>query len=324
MTQEEAYNLMVKKLAGEIDEIDEVRLQQWLEASRANCEIFEELSLIWGKAQREPIQVDVDAAWGKVKLRTQHKTIFLSGNTLYKIAAAAVLLAIFGTWAFISLRTVTTTITTAAREIKKVDLPDGSFVWMHEHSTLTYTNNLKGNKRMLNLDGMAFFDVKRNETKPFVIITNRGSVEVLGTSFEVAAYKNDSFERVTVSTGKVKFRNKQHQESLTLTANTEGLITAKGKVSSKQVNSAELIAWRTSKLSFDNEQMDAVAKKLERYFHIQVILKNPAITSCRFTADFNNPKLNEVLDVLAKALQLTHTQQGNRVIFDGQGCSIKQ
>lgn len=324
MTQEEAYNLMVKKLAGEIDTNGEAHLQKWLETDRANRETFEELSLIWGKAQRTPLQVDVDAAWEKVNSRIQPKTISLLTNTSYRIAAAIAVFAILGTWAVLSLRTVTTIVTTAANEVKKVDLPDGSSVWMHEHSTLSYTDNLKGGKRTLNLDGMAFFDVKRDETRPFVITTTHGAVEVLGTSFEVAAYKNDSFERVTVSTGKVKFSNTQHHESLILTANTEGVITTKGKASSIPVNSNELIAWKNSKLTFDNEPMDAVIKKLERYFHIQVILKEPSITNCRFTADFNNPKLNEVLDVLDKALQITHKQQGNRVTLDGQGCSIKQ
>lgn len=156
MTQEEAYNLMVKKLAGEIDTNGEAHLQKWLEADRANRETFEELSLIWGKAQRTPLQVDVDAAWEKVNSRIQPKTISLLTNTSYRIAAAIAVFAILGTWAVLSLRTVTTIVTTAANEVKKVDLPDGSSVWMHEHSTLSYTDNLKGGKRTLNLDGMAF------------------------------------------------------------------------------------------------------------------------------------------------------------------------
>lgn len=321
MTQEEAYHLMVKKLAGEINAGEETRLYQWLEADQANRKILEELTLVWDKAQRDPLPVDVDAAWDKVDRRTQRKNIPLFGNTVWRIAAAVALFAVLGTWAVISLRTVTTTISTAANEIKKVDLPDGSYVWMHEYSTLTYTNNLKGSKRELKLDGMAFFDVKRDEARPFVITTARGSVEVLGTSFEVTAYKNDTFERVTVSTGKVKFANAQNEQSLILTANTEGVITTSGNAASAAVNSSELVAWKTSQLAFNNEQMDEVAKKLERYFHIQVILKNAEITNCRFTASFNNPKLGEVLDVIEKALQLTYTQRGNRITFDGKGCS---
>lgn len=323
INQDEAYNLMVKKLAGEISADEGLQLDQWLSGSGANTKAYADLQRIWNAAEKEELQIDIDAAWQKVDQRTTHKTFKLNSSFLFKAAAAFIAVALLSILAYNSLKESATGIYTAANEVKKISLPDGSTVWLHEHSSLTFSNNLKGDKRELNLQGMAFFDVKRDEKHAFVISTPKGSVEVLGTSFEVSAYTTDTFERVTVSTGKVKFENKASGKNMLLTRNMQGCISAGGNDNIKEVNAAELVSWKTAKLVFNNESMEQVAEKISRYFHVELNLKNEQIKNCRFTAAFDNPTLNEVLDAISKALQLTYVKQANRVTINGEGCKAQ-
>lgn len=316
---EEAHMLMTKKLAKETNSQEDAQLQAWLEDAADNKKAFDELNAIWQRVEEDAIVVDVDAAWQKVNQRTQPKVFTLFSSTVYKVAAAVAVFAVLGIWAVNSLKSTTTTIATAANEVKKITLPDGSNVWLHEYSELTYSNNLEGSTRELSLKGLAFFDVKRDEQRPFIINTPKGEVSVLGTSFEVNAFERDTFERVTVKTGKVKFENK-NGEGLELTVNEEGTLTKSGHVIETVVDADELVSWHTNKLTFNNETMDKVANKIARYYHVKVKFNNADIANCHFTGSFENPKMNQVLDAISKALQITYVHQANHVTFSGQGC----
>lgn len=323
INQDEAYNLMVKKLASEISSEENLQLEEWLAASGANLKTYIDLKQIWNSVEREDLEIDIDAAWARVNKRTATKIFRINTAFALKIAAAFIAVALLGILAYHQLTGTETSVSTAANEIKQITLPDGSQVWLHEYSSLTYKNNLEGSKREVELQGLAFFDVKRDEQHAFVIETPKGSVEVLGTSFEVSAYKNDSMERVTVSTGKVKFANTETGKHVLLTRDMQGELSKSGYERVKDVDAASLVSWQSSKLVFNNESMEQVAEKLERYYHIQVKFKTEAVKLCRFTGTFEKATLNEVLDVIGKALQLTYVKESNRVTINGQGCKAQ-
>jgi transmembrane sensor len=162
--------------------------------------------------------------------------------------------------------------------------------------------------------------VHRDEQRPFIISTPKGSVQVLGTSFEVSAYEKDTFERVTVSTGKVKFAAEAGNEMI-LVKDQQGVIGKSGFQHMVPVNAAGVLSWKDSKLVFNDDPMNLVAEKIARYYHVQVKLVNPAIGYCHFTGTYDKAHLNEVLDAISKALQLTYKHQGNRVLINGAGCA---
>lgn len=319
MNNEEAYSLMVKQLAGEANAAEQEELNVWLAGSSVNQEAFNELSLIWNNAEKDNYTPDVEAAWEKVNKQTAPKVIGLFNRRFLAVAALITAVSLTGALFIKQMNVSVANVATAAHEMKQVDLPDGSKVWLHEFSELSYENGLKGAERVVKLKGMAFFDVHRDEAHPFVIETPKGEVRVLGTSFEVLAFEKDTFERVTVSTGKVQFRSKSGGE-LILTVNDEGVISKSGFADKHQVDAQTLTSWHASKLEFSNDTMEKVAEKLERFFHIKVSFKNADIKNCHFTGSYEHPKLNEILDALSRALQVTYAQQADRVTFDGAGC----
>ena len=294
----------------------------WGDGSGGGGGGVEGVRAIWQGVEPEPLVLNVEAAWQKVNKKTQPKVISIFSAGVYKVAAAAVLFAVLGIWAVTNFKSATTTVTTAANELKQVTLPDGSQVWLHEFTSLTYSNNLSGSTRELSLNGLAFFDVKRDESRPFIITTPNGLVKVLGTSFEVNAFKQDTFERVTVKTGKVKFENNAGNE-LVLTANKEGVLTNNGTAQETLVEANELVLWHTHKLTFNNETMDKVAQKIARYYHVKIKFSNQAIINCHFTGSFDQPQLSQVLNALSKALQITYVQETDVITFSGEGCAKK-
>lgn len=320
MVTQNDYALMVKKLSGELSESEEVAINNRINNDSEFGKAYQEVERVWNHAEPELFEVNTSAAWDKVRQQTLGaKRISLFGNNVFKIAAAVLVFAVLGVWLVNSFKQMPmSSVSTAANEIKQIQLPDGSIVWLHEFSTLSYENDLKGATRNVQLKGMAFFDVQRDEAHPFVIETPQGEVKVLGTSFEVSAYEKDNFERVTVSTGKVSFTSRK--ANVVLTKNQEASINASGEISQRDVNAEELIAWSAQTLQFKDETLDKVAEKIGRYFHVQVKLGNDKLKSCHFTGSFTAPKLKEVLDVIAEALTLKYTIEANRVFINGDGC----
>lgn len=317
----EAQELIAKRLSEEISEEELVALNNWIQANAENESAWLQSQKVWKNSIQQPLVINVDAAWEKVDRKTRGKVVKLNFTRTIGIAASFLIIALVATWLIFKPGSLAH-VETAANELKKVTLPDGTEVLLHEFSSLTYTNNLEGNEREVNLIGLAFFEVKRDEAHPFVIHTPKGEVRVLGTSFEVDAYEKSSTERVTVKTGKVKFSSNKGNE-VVLLPNQEAILTSDGELSTTVIDEADAVWFSDKKLVFNDMRMDKAAKKIERYFHVEVKFTTPKIQHCHFTGTFQNPQLKEVLDALSQSLQLKYEHKGNRVVFSGVGCEEK-
>lgn len=317
----EAQELIAKQLSGEISKEELLVLNEWIQSHAENEHIWIQSKKVWESAAQQPIHINIDAAWQKVDQQTRGNVIKLNFTRTVGIAASFLILALVATW-FVFKPGSIAQVQTSANELKKVTLPDGTEVLLHEFSSLSYTNNLKGSEREVTLTGLAFFDVKRDEAHPFVIHTPKGEVRVLGTSFEVDAYEKSLTERVTVKTGKVKFSSNSGSE-VVLLPNQEGILNSNGELTSIIIDEADAVWFSEKKLVFSDMRMDKAARKIERYFHVEVKFATAKIQNCHFTGTFQNPKLNDVLDALSQSLQLKYELKGNRVVFSGVGCEEK-
>ena len=94
-------------------------------------------------------------------------------------------------------------------------LADGTNVWVFAESEIRFPTRFKGNKREVYLEGEAYFDVTHDEQHPFIVHTEQLNVKVLGTGFNVMAYKGDARTEVTLVHGKVDVKSKNISEILT-------------------------------------------------------------------------------------------------------------
>jgi transmembrane sensor len=205
--------------------------------------------------------------------------------------------------------------------LKKAVLPDGTQVWLNAGSTLTYTNEFMGLTREVKLEGEAFFDVTRNHTKPFIVYTDNLTVRVLGTSFNVKAYKGDRNVEATVIDGKVQVIMGNNPDRKVILSRQEKLImplepialnqqtdsrhlnALKYQVQELAVNRKDTslvmeTAWIDQKLAFVNETFEEVARKMERQFDVHIHFEKEALKYEILTGVFEKEGINKALQLL--------------------------
>ena len=200
-------------------------------------------------------------------------------------------------------------------------LPDGSMVILRHNSELILSPGFNRLQRVVFLTGEAYFDVKHDQKRPFIIHTGKITTTVLGTAFNIKAYPEQDSITVTVTRGLVSVaQNGKHigllRPAMQLTATSQ---------SSHEVTSATNIStatkWVSEDMKFSNMSFFNLAKRLSERYHVTVNFKNPALEGCPISGRFKGTEsLTDVLDILSVARNASYTMQDNHIIIDGPGC----
>lgn len=329
--------LTAKYLAGQTATAEEQELFAWTEADPANQKFFEELSATWAiteGASASPFDADLDSAWAKVENGVSGTATPMAQNPAPKIVrlskivrrwsvAAAILFAVASvTWWLNRAPELPqlVEVQTFDHERKEIMLPDSSHVWLNENSRLAYDPRFV--QRHVTLEGEAFFEVERLVERPFEIASGGATTTVLGTSFNVRAYAAEEKIEVTVRTGKVALAVTKHKESpVFLTPGETGVFDKKEEkvaVTTKEVENAD--AWKTLKLSFDDEKLAQVIGSLERYFDVRITVSDPALLECPYTSTFEQPDLDAVLTVIGSTIGFEFSKTQGQYLLTGKGC----
>ncbi len=149
----------------------------------------------------------------------------------------------------------------------QLTLPDGSRVWLNAASSITFPAAFVGKQRKVKITGEAYLEVTKNKDKPFMVdIDGQASVEVLGTSFNVNAYRDDESIKSTLVTGSIKVSTGNNYAVL-----KPGQAFMNGQVTSTDI--ARDIAWKNGIFDFTGKSFQSVMKEFERWYDIQVQYK---------------------------------------------------
>lgn len=191
-------------------------------------------------------------------------------------------------------------------ERAKVQLPDGTQVNINSASKISYPQNFNDKKRVIELDGEAYFEVKPDKERPFVVKTAGIEVTVLGTSFNIRSYKEDSEVSVVLLTGKVDVVSAKGRcvmrpdEKLVYDKHT-GLMTV-GKVYSK-----EYVEWTMGNLRFENESLENIVKVLSRVYDVKIVFEaGLPKDKYFFTGSIGNGGITNALDILSMTSALQY------------------
>ena len=188
-------------------------------------------------------------------------------------------------------------------------LPDGSVVWLNSGSSVTFAKNFGSKQRELELNGEAFFDVKKGEI-PFVVDTKIAKVKVLGTAFNVMAYNNEN-PAVTLERGKV-FVSSASGDSKVLTPGEQAIIDPlSNNITVQQVDTEIYSSWVRNQLIFRNETLSEVVKRLERWYNITIEIDDKFISDKKLTATIEYESITEVMDLLEITLSLKYEYNKN-------------
>jgi ferric-dicitrate binding protein FerR (iron transport regulator) len=302
--------------------------------------LHERLSVLWEKVKEENAEHPVD--WEAMYQRVIHSeeelpVIGRRSHLVWLKVAAAVLILFAGTlgWRYLSGRSAAPekTDTTESLALQKdkpspvnkkqtIHLPDGSTAILNADSHLDYPSAFTGRTREIYLSGEAYFDIKHDPSKPFLVHTGKIVTRVLGTAFDIRAYPGDETIKVTVTRGKVQVLKENKSLGL-ITANQQiSFSKTTEKAIQKTVDSKALVAWKPEEIAFNDISMLDAAKKIEERFNVQVEFANPLIKNCRVTATFSeDDMLDEMLTVICGVTKSEYTIQKNKIIINGKGCT---
>lgn len=194
-------------------------------------------------------------------------------------------------------------------------LPDGSEVWLNSGSTISFPKQY-GAVRNVELQGQAFFKVVK-DGKPFLVKTTLGTVEVMGTSFDVKAYSNDNFETTLVE-GSVKIRNETNQVA-TLKPGQQSVITPANEFTLNDVNTDLSTSWREGKLIFVKEPFANVAKALGRWYNVKIELQGEKLKKLGYTGTIEMETFSEVLELINTTTPIKYKFEKNTRVLKISG-----
>ena len=259
--------------------------------------------------------------------RKKEKTAKIFVANLLKIAAILVVGLFIGTLAQ-SLQKAEPVFYTAIApkgSISQMILPDNTLVYLNAGSELKYTevnpkNIFQGKRgsRKVFITGEAWFDVSRNEKKPFVVHTPFYNVEVLGTQFNIKAYPNDDEVVATVEGGRVKVVSSESftiKEAQTLQPGEQLVYTKNKGINISEVNTRRFTAWKDNKLIFINMNLKELFVLLERKYGVDIEVADNMVLNYHYDSTITTETILEVLDLIAETLPIKYKIEGQKVII---------
>lgn len=211
---------------------------------------------------------------------------------------------------------------------QRLTLEDGSVVILQPNSRISYPDHFGERKRMVYLHGEAFFQVKRDVTKPFIVSTENLATQVLGTSFNVKSYDGAGSIEVQVATGRVSV----YETSDVKTASKNGFILTPNQkvVFDKDSRKMELGIVRNpvavkkaesgTRFEFAETPAADVLALLEKTYGIDIVVEGDVLRNCLFTGDLNELPMFDQLDLICKAVNVEYERRGASLFISGEGC----
>jgi Fe2+-dicitrate sensor, membrane component len=231
-------------------------------------------------------------------------------HIIYRTAryAAAISLIIISTWFFTRTGgSILFSNSAAQQELyvpvgqrARISLPDGTIAWLNAGSTLTYPS-VFDDERIVFIDGEAYFEVAKDDSKPFIVETGKYNIKALGTKFNVYNYSKAKYQHTILVEGSVKIYKPDAELNGVLLNPNQQLFFKNGEFSVKSFTDKNVLLWKDGIYSFENEKLDEMIDKLELYFDVEIIIKNPSLLEKEYTGKFRQKEgIMEILRIIRK------------------------
>ena len=333
--------LIAKYLSGETSPEEAENLNKWKQSSPENDLIFRRSEDAWNLAHtdRKQIRINRDKAWSGIHERIARRYSLPALLRVAGMAASVALLLGLALSHFFANSNAgksqgqpqKITFYVPRGVCSKTILPDNTIVWLNASSSISYPSFFDGDARNIELTGEAFFDVARDETKPFIIHSGNIRVNVLGTSFNFKHYEGDTHAVLAVETGMVTLTtssssttsleagqyatvdNRTLQTSVydaTPTVSTkkeERDATATPGMVEKEAQTNQFSSWRNYTMVFRDEPFINVLNELSRKYNAEFEIRNKEIMDYEYTATFDDMGLEDILKLLKISAPIDYT-----------------
>ena len=192
-----------------------------------------------------------------------------------------------------------------------LELSDGTKVWLNSDSELRFPVTFVGDRRSVEIEGEAYFEVAKDEGKPFHVLANGSDIKVVGTSFNVMTYRGRTV--TTLVEGKVCLTYKD--ESVLMVPDRQAeVITETGKILMREVDARNFTLWKDGVFYFENAALETIAERLSQWYDVNIIFNDEALKQLRYSVEMK--RYNNIQDLLTKI------EKTQKVKFLIQGKSI--
>lgn len=187
-----------------------------------------------------------------------------------------------------------------AGQIAEVVLSDGTHVWLNAETSLRYPAKFKKGERNVKLEGEAFFEVESNPNQPFIVDSRNMQVKVTGTRFNLSAYPESRMIETTLVEGKVELFTQYNQKILDLNPGEKATYDlAQNEVLLAKVDTRFYSSWIDGKMRFNNEKLESIMTRLERWYNVEFVFRNEEIKDYRFSGTILKHKpLYQVMEII--------------------------
>lgn len=332
------WSLIAKYLSGESDATETESVKNWAASADQNQRELEQHSLLLNKTDKfyQIKGYNTDKAWNNIHQRTvstspsNRFTIFRKKTSavFYKYAAILLIAILLGAASYYLVKNqmnpvYAEIISGEGQLVNEFVLPDGSTVTLNSNSKLMYPEEFNNQHREVTITGEAFFDVKPDPDRPFIINAGDARVKVLGTSFNVNAYPEAEAVEVTVKTGIVQVVCCEGEErevaEILLNAGEKGTVFNGNRKLEKTLNTdRNYLAWKTHTLVFEKTRLAEVVQYLNKVYYTDIQLENKEMENLLLTAQFEEKSADFILNVIRLTFDLELKQENGVHILTGK------
>lgn len=286
-------DLLIRQSIGDDEPAGQLLLKEWEQTSKENqsgIDINETWLAFKQKMQTRKLDDNAPTRWKRFLVAASLAAILVSSAVVYFINSDA--------RKQVVLKEEVTYITKSASRGEKLNIsfPDGSFIKLNSSSRLLIPSNYNDDRTVF-LEGEAFFEVQKYENRPFKVITGQVTTEVLGTSFNVNAIKNNDEVSIAVVEGRVRVANQKHsielypQEMTRVNPNSQSITKTNFDIES-------VTGWRNNILIFNKVSFDETIEILKAWYGVEFIIEGEITPKGMYSGRFENKSLQLVLEGL--------------------------
>lgn len=310
-------SLLLRYITGEVTQEENLLVKEWSRKDIANEELLIQLARIY-YAQRTQQRIksrDTEAAFRIInnKIKKKGRRLFLQRVGV----AASLIIGILGIGSFIfqysdlreSFLPSMITVESNDNSRTRLVLPDGTEVCLNSGSSITYPSRYTDSERNVTLSGEAYFKVTHNKENPFIVnaLNKKYKVKVLGTEFNMQAYRDDNVIQTTLIVGSVQVDIQGNNTKTVLLPSQKAIYSVQNnELAVVTANTDRETDWMYSRLVFKKTPMPEVLARLSRFYKVEFDVRNKIIDTYTFTGTFEDKPLYQVLDYMKISSQIDY------------------
>ena len=327
-----------KFFAGEITNNELIRLKSWLEKDPENRVIFDRGNELW---QETSVHVkfnncNTDASWMKISSRlgfvkNNFKSVAVLGKIKFRILIAAATLTCLVTIGGLSLwvseilsfqqattASTSTTVVTGKGEKASIYLADSTEIILNSSSTLRYDGKYNAEERVVKFSGEAFFNVKTNAEKPFIVQLEQMTIVATGTRFNVFSFSDENRMETTLEEGIIKVAIKGREPINLKTGQQVVYYRNTNEILVRDVHTETYTSWKENKLRFMDTPFEEVLRKVARRYNVKFIITDSELLDLKYTATFIDESVEDIMQLLKAVSPINYETYIRTTVTDNQ------